>query len=1130
MKIFSNLQIMCLVLMMMTTQIIKSKSVPAFVSKLESILQKRAREQEKERSLRSLKEIETENQTSEQQESSNDLEKDISNNASTRNEEDNEEDIHSGSRINLPESSNENKNQDYQNEDNQIEDTQNQDNQSEDKDLEDLAEVKIETRSEQNNLESPNQEQLNTEVRNESTQNLIQNNSQENISVVSEKDLNPKNVLDNKEEGSLSNLVNDFAHEAADIAAENYPIEHEDISTSGVQDEIPKMNVQMNPNEHTMTQDKPLPVYPLPENFSQDKHEEIPDKLIDDILRSAAQRRSGGYVLDQDNDFTSRMSDDSAFMGSQQRTPYIQTLGQEPPSSTSSIMTKTSINPIDQSIDHHQIEHQVHEDPLTGQRLHVLTGNSINIPQPMSNHKNPFDTLVGGLLGLFGRGQGSHDIHVDKHEIPVIISKHGANPYGSSTSPSSVNPIIKMKNLFHFGKPNGTPEDFNDYTDENLLHIMNSLQENPNEMSQNPVEVNPLEELEHLPMEHQNMGDLSEGDEILYHNKNHDESEETHPHGGDDIINILEPFHPSNRMKDDSHEENVIEYANDDHQNLGFDEDSVLHDHLTQKSSEDLIRQKAVNDLLQGLIGTTDFNSVHVQNNMHPMMGENYSTSNMGLSKQASPDFDLSSLTSGSSKKSFTDIDDLINHMQDGGEFNLGINEKENSTDQYLMNVLNETGMNGQENDDDLSPTDKEFFKALKEDEGDIDMNSHDQQILASHQNAGMKKVKLEDKSFTSQDEEDVVHQLNNDLLQGKQTVSNNTGLSEGNSKNMDVIGHHKIMLGGHGQTMSKHMDKKNRGKMRLTPGDLGLNQSGSMDNSGIIMLKNSKRNPGTFGSVQYPPDHFHHRKHKRKHKNQHHSSYSSRVDTSELTQVLSQLAGAFGGRRHHHHHRHRHGRHSSTNISTNVHINQGQTTNVQSSQMKSSQINRSSNISNKIRKKENKIVNIENVVHHIYRQPKRKQKINIRVTVKPMDRFKSSGPCEDNCEEEINKHIEEIMNLENSNSEISSDLQQQIDPQDNNESLSHVSHTSHKTLDSGEDLDNQVQSVTDEIETDKLDTEDQNINLENPEIIENKNTKARQLIDLDSDTFYNDFNSDQRRLAQKDFRSAIRKLIRGRN
>ena len=38
------------------------------------------------------------------------------------------------------------------------------------------------------------------------------------------------------------------------------------------------------------------------------------------------------------------------------------------------------------------------------------------------------------------------------------------------------------------------------------------------------------------------------------------------------------------------------------------------------------------------------------------------------------------------------------------------------------------------------------------------------------------------------------------------------------------------------------------------------------------------------------------------------------------------------------------------------------------------------------------------------------------------MGGLKSSGPCEDNCEEEINKHIEEIMNTEDNASNQSGD------------------------------------------------------------------------------------------------------------
>ena len=1193
----------------------------------------------------------------------------------------------------------------------------------------------------------------------------IQNGNQDNLEQLEQEEIRGQNptiesnqIESPKNEGSLSNLVEEFAHQAADVAAESYPIEHDNISGEGINMDIPQMNVQVNHN----IQNQPYPVHPIPNTVSTNENtDEVPEELIDQILRSAARRRGGGYILDQDNDFSSRMSDDVPLSVQSQRIPVIGNMNSNPVSKVTT-ETKTSINPIDQSLDHHVIQHEIHENPLTGKTTHVLSGQSINIPQSnsMMKRRNPFDSLVGGLLGLLGRSQGAHDKHVNPQEVPVLITRNGANGFGGSNSaPSSVNPIIQMKNLFHFGKPNGSPQDFEDYSDDNLINIMNSLKDS-NPHSSDSLGLNPLgEDLEglhlgqdhmgddlesvhmgqdhmsdnlenlnigqdnlgnvleslqmgqdhigddleglHLGQEHmgddleslhlgqEHMGDLSEGDEILYHNPNHDNSQMSNEHGGDDIINILGP---SNRMRDSDDSDHLMsdnDQSTGEHKipileqdpllvnhgqnnmDLNFNEDSVLQDHLSQMTPEELSRQKAVDDLLKELMGTTDFSSVQSKANPHPMMGENYTTSNMGISSIGNQDHSGGMNHTGISKSggSFTDIDDLINHMQ-GSDLTLGVDQgkgSQNATDQYLMNVLNETGVNQEESTDDLSPSDLEFYKALKDDEEDIDINAHDSEIMNTHKMIGTNKLKLGEKSFTSHDEEDVKHQLNNPILQGKLVPndSDDSDLQKNGKSGMNIMSHHKIMIGGSGSglgdgTMRKHLDKGIRASKRLTPNDLGLD-GGDMDSSSLMMLggkgkniknfgqglgehisrfgdnikkfRNSNGKPRSksskygkygnggningsggnmngsggnmydyngnlisqdgnmngsglnmngsglnmdgsgqnmdgsglningsglnidgssrnidgsnrnidgsggninryngningsglnidgsggkmngnninkfgsrsskFGDTQFPPNQMTNKNNRHKHTTH---KNSSTVDTSDLTQVLSQLANVFGRRRHHHHHHHKKRRRGPNNISTNIHISQnGQittdktntnsTTNSRTNNKTNkrfSEINKSSKITNLKRNKENKIVNIENVVHHIYRQPKRKQKINIRVTVKPMDGFKSSGPCEDNCEEEINKHIEEIMNLENTRSEPSDeDIEELVSDnvKDDKSASSHISEQNEDSL---------------EMSSDKFDLEENDLSSEKIESVDENNSEKVDNEELSEST-----------------------------
>ena len=64
-----------------------------------------------------------------------------------------------------------------------------------------------------------------------------------------------------------------------------------------------------------------------------------------------------------------------------------------------------------------------------------------------------------------------------------------------------------------------------------------------------------------------------------------------------------------------------------------------------------------------------------------------------------------------------------------------------------------------------------------------------------------------------------------------------------------------------------------------------------------------------------------------------------------------------------------------------------------------------------KTKKRENKVVNIQNIIHHIYKKQKKKQKINLKVTIKPLP-GKIDGPCEDGCDDQVNKDIQEILKI----------------------------------------------------------------------------------------------------------------------
>ena len=965
--------------------------------------------------------------------------------------------------------------------------------------------------------------------------------------------LTKNNMTKDQELDSLSDLVHDFANEAADSAIKDYKFGGDDLSASGLDMGIPKVAV-VNNQPNTLISSQP------------DK--EVPSELIDDILRSAQQKRARSHIIQNDQD-----ADVSSFLMTSpqnldiQRIPAIQNVGDDfsiPMASEINTATHTSVDPIDNSVTHHQLNHIIHEDPVTGKQVHTLQGTSVNV-----GRRTPFDALIGGLLNMFkGRSQ-------KKEESPVVVMKGHPNALGmSSTKRSDINPFSQLQSLFNFGKPNQSANDYSDYSDDHLREIMDSLKDDgdnahhPNPLTDDILlhandqnmqldsDVNNQINLSQaIPLDldvnhhinisqdlgldsHQNIlpdmdhGDLSEGDEILYHSGNHDNSVLSQEHDGNDVIDLMSGIKPSNRIREDDLPEH-----------LSIDEDQVLNDHLNQKSMEERIRQQAVNDLMNQIIGSTDFSTVS-SGSQRPLMGQNYSTSNLGLSSnrisnQAGPIKFSSSHQMMDNKH--TDIDDLISSLQ-GKDLTLGLDDKKvNATDQYLLNVLSQTGIENSESDD-LNPSDREFFKALKDDTLDINANDHKILKEGSHD-----KNVITTKNIHIDSDEDLKHRLMNPILQGKKKI--------GDDKGINIMSSHEIMTPS---VIKRHRKKilSERGpnevlsqaKKRISVKDLGMginagnninldNSSNDIKNKNGLLIATAKANSNgsphitQFGNTQFPPGQFNIRSHH--HRSKSHSTTTTTVDTTELTQVLSQLAQAFGGRRHRHHH-HRHHRHHGTRIhsSTNIHINQGSSVN--KSNIHSSSVEKNTSVSKSVRKKENKIVNIENVIHHIYRQPKRKQKINIKVTVKPMPGFKSSGPCEDNCEEEINKHIEEIMDLENTKSSPSHDS-----------SLSHVSEntqnlsSSQKSEVDQESVvsvpDENVSSQQSEVDFEAISpgttqesavTDDFTSSIEPHNDDENVN---RMLLDVDNDfehnTFYNNMDGEERRLAQMEFRRSIQKI-----
>ena len=142
--------------------------------------------------------------------------------------------------------------------------------------------------------------------------------------------------------------------------------------------------------KHGKFQDDPM-------DMGQPTNQGVPDALIDQILEDAVRRQHKAYVLDHDADESGGLFDMFGNGAQVQRVPVIQTT---PKVAKVTTQAQTSINPIDASLDHHQIDHTIYENPVTGKQTHTFEGTSINIPHPelvqaasSAHGKNPIDVL-----------------------------------------------------------------------------------------------------------------------------------------------------------------------------------------------------------------------------------------------------------------------------------------------------------------------------------------------------------------------------------------------------------------------------------------------------------------------------------------------------------------------------------------------------------------------------------------------------------------------------------------------------------------------------------------------------------------------------------------------------------------
>jgi hypothetical protein len=1100
--------------------------------------------------------------------------------------------------------------------------------------IDDINHEKSKLSDEENQISNLQTNELNTTKKMIlSPEQTAQNPNQVQTNAISQ--TQNKNDMD-----SLSDVVDDFAKEAAFLASNDLPTS-DDLSPGNTQLITPNMqssqNMMSNMNGAANQDGVAMTASGVrgmkhgkfqPDQFASDathdQDQDIPDSVIDHILEDALKRQHRAYVLDHNANASPNLLGLFGASGSTQKVPVIQSFGQgSPMKQVSKVATtaQTSINPIDQSLDHHQIQHTIYEDPLTGKQSHSFEGTSINIPneamEDISKHGkrgNPIDALVSGLMNMFHKSGKNANVP----QSPVVINKHQFDS-GVSQHPGVLNPINTVKGLFQFGRPNGSLNEFGDMSDDELKRMMNQLQEENHEKEMGIQEMNKkfgMDSVGNLLNQGQakdlhHGDDLSEGDEILFHApEHHDDSQASDEHQGDEVIHINNAFHPSNRVKDteDHGDLNILPHLS---ANELIDENQVLQDHINEKTPIDLVRQKAVDDLLKDLMNSTDFSSMNSQATHYPLMGNMYTTSSLGIPSQtisssskanqstvhkidlthihdSSPNAftgsnrlseqEINQLGLGGSGKKFSDVDDLISHLQSGNEISIGGGD-EDAADKYLMHVMNQE--NGKSDVDAKSQEEMDFFNMLRDDPDYKDINDHDQKIMQQalkmvsigghggigNASSSRQKVMMPSQRIKDSDNDQLIQmKVQKGGVVGVHSIPLNTGKSLNKVTNQKL----HINLDGNGGSLDHLMGKEHE-----------YHDQANEKNTGMGIGGNNKQNihQSVFGETHFPKGHFKQRikpyqikhdtgsshTHKRSRHHKHHTSTTTTtVDTSALTQILGQLQQVFGARRHHHHHRrhHRHHKHISHNVknTTNIHINQGESSTVNKSKKKSSIVENSTSTTEKVRTKENKIVNIENVIHHIYRQPKRKQKINIKVTVKPMDGFKSSGPCEDNCEEEINKHIEEIMDIDNTKSspsdnsqvsfasnihenlvsdnhldgnsqEIRSSMSSALNDNEQTSESSHASQTSHSSNVSHTSQESQLSGVMsttlnegDSQAADSLDglNTDDDRKLKGNDGYENKD---RELRDVDDDVYYRKVSHDDRRSAFREYMRSVSQL-----
>ena len=661
---------------------------------------------------------------------------------------------------------------------------------------------------------------------------------------------------------------------------------------------------------------------------------------------------------------------------------------------------------------HHETTHTVHTNPLTGDEHHEIESNTLHHQKTsFVKRGNPFKVLVDGLFNLMG-GHGAHENQPIVHPMmghqrgPVFsnVNSHGLDPN---------NPMSILKNLFHNGGLSHSPEEVSDVSHDSLEHIIEGLKEHP----QNHETVIPIMEIN--PALH----DMSEGDEMLYHSGVHDESELSNDkidHPGNDIIHIIGPLSHSNKHREAlplirlskvskinsqlplsshdvvSHHENAMNIAL--HQIAKsesptssphvFDEISVLKDHLHSKTPQDLAREHAINALFHHMsfnkdkVITPRKRSPYLEANQYPLMGENYS-----MFKKERPFINKNIIASSQkTPKLFNDVEDLMVHL-DGKKHTPEYTQKHqvivhhspkmqtkkisfgaeegNPVDNFLIDIMNKTGKRQKLSSPDNS-SDMNFYNALIDDSKSEDLDSQEVQDI-NFIKTGNREITKPVSQIQNMDQHISVF--------SKQRIKNLIPM-------VDHDDELETLFSGKRPQDVLHNQVNSRTKIQQIPQSIMVVPT--------IQKRKSTRSHINSVDLNNLLNSLKHNSHssKRHHKKR---SYRTKIHTTimPIFQVNHHHYHFSGGNRRNRHHRTHHRHHKSKKVE-------------KCNSKQSSKI---------IKKKTNKIVNIENIVHHIYRKPNHRQKINIKVRVKPLiGDYKNEGPCEDGCEDQVEKDLELIL------------------------------------------------------------------------------------------------------------------------